>query len=295
MFIDEYLRALEASLDKPDWLNTDRPGRREQYVAQERFTREIIRRAEVFVCSPLTIETAGDLAQYQAPKLREHAQHMHLPAYETWVDFSAVRPVGGIGRRTAAIFAGDRSAKNVLSGEMIIVSDLGDGLAQIFGRFDLSRGVLFEPVPGDENPVEHYRKRGGNPEQLIAAVWSAICLINTPRLSILEPVDLTRLNKARARSGKPPLLQHKIVRIAIDRGEVGPSVSLPGGERALHHVRAFLRLKRGRVELVRPHWRGNPRFGVIKHRYVAFRAEDEAGPWMGGPPAPPQIIKEFVD
>lgn len=60
--------------------------------------------------------------------------------------------------------------------------------------------------------------------------------------------------------------------------------------RSTSAIRAYLRIVRGKVQLISPHLRGNPLFGVIKHRYVALRAEDEPGPWQGGPMPSPKII-----
>ena len=108
--------------------------------------------------------------------------------------------------------------------------------------------------------------------------------------------DHSTLNRARMRLKRPPILSYNDVRIMIDRGALGLGEQLSEtGGRALHHVRAFLRIQRGRVQLVRPHWRGNPRFGVIRHRYIALRAEDEPGSWQGGPLPGPHMIDELTD
>jgi hypothetical protein len=41
-----------------------------------------------------------------------------------------------------------------------------------------------------------------------------------------------------------------------------------GSPRALHFVRAHLRLRLGRVELVRPHWRGDAQLGIKRPAYL---------------------------
>ena len=69
----------------------------------------------------------------------------------------------------------------------------------------------------------------------------------------------------------------------------------PTERRALHHVRSHLRIRRGAVELVRPHWRGDPEHGVRLHRHVVTRAEDEPGAWKGGPLPAPRILHEMED
>jgi hypothetical protein len=123
-----------------------------------------------------------------------------------------------------------------------------------------------------------------DPVPLGLFIGAALALINTPRLSDIRDSVLGRLNRKRDLKGLPPIMEHKIVRLRIDRGEMGIGIQKSATEgRSLHHVRAFMRIKRGRIEIVRPHWRGNPKFGVIQHRYIAVREEDDAGPWMGGP------------
>lgn len=293
MLIDEYLENCRALIASPDrsWAGATRVDQ-DRHLEAERHTAECLIKAQPFVLSPLTISTAADLAKYQRDKMRDHAQYMHLPAYETWIDLTAERPDGALpGGRTGVLIIGDQKTGSILRGEMLITTYLRDlGWAQLAGRFDLARSIMWQ-CAGDTHQDAAYRSRGGDPDQLIATVWAAIALINTPRLSILQPQDYTKLNKGRLLRGLPPLLKHLLVKIAIDRGEVGPSRATASTDsKALHHVRAFLRFKRGKVELVRPHWRGSPRFGVIKHRYIAFRAEDEKGDWKGPPPSAPTFI-----
>jgi len=295
MLIDEYLENTRALIASPHraWAG-ETMATRDRHMLAERHTEAMLLKAQPFVLSPLTISTAADLAKYQRPKMQEHAQYMHLPAYETWIDLTSNRPDGAIpGGRTGVLIIGDAESKNVTRGEMLVTTSIRDlGWAQLAGRFDLAKSDLWSGA-GDANQEAAYRARGGDPDQLIATVWAAIALINTPRLSILQPQDYSRLNKARQKRHLPPLLKYTLVRIAIDRGEVGPShKTAETDSKALHHVRAFLRFKRGKVELVRPHWRGNPKFGVIKHRYIAFRAEDEKGDWKGPPPDAPIIMQQ---
>lgn len=296
MLIDEYIANSRALIASPDrsWAGPDDISRA-RHLTAEKHTLDVLGRCQPFVLSPLTISTAADLARYQAKRLADGAQYLHLPAYETWLDLTAERPCGSAGGRTGILVIGNRDTKDILKGEMLITTYLQDGWAQLAGRFDLTQSLLWQSA-GDANQEVAYRRHGGDPALLISTVWAAIALINTPRLTVLTGVDIGKLNKRRAERMHPPILEYKLVTIQIDRGEVGPNIARDNdGGRALHHVRAFLRFKRGRVELVRPHMRGNPRFGVIKHRYIALRAEDEAGPWRGGPPPPPRIIKEFDD
>ena len=51
-----------------------------------------------------------------------------------------------------------------------------------------------------------------------------------------------------------------------------------GGERgpgmALHTVRAFWRFRLGKLEFVRPHWRGDPAYGVSRRVYRLLSPAD---------------------
>lgn len=52
-------------------------------------------------------------------------------------------------------------------------------------------------------------------------------------------------------------------------GEVGSAGESLTGQKALHFCRAHLRLRRGRVEIVSAHWRGDAALGVQRSRYRA--------------------------
>ncbi len=95
------------------------------------------------------------------------------------------------------------------------------------------------------------------------AFIGAIAMLATPALCDKRPVNLDRLNKSRARSGKPPLFSHDMMTIDLGRpSERGVKHSGDGHTRPHHFCRAFLRFRLGRMEMVRPHWRGNAAIGV---------------------------------
>jgi len=94
-----------------------------------------------------------------------------------------------------------------------------------------------------------------------------LAVLNAPKITQHSKSDLSKLNRARHKKKQLPLYEHKIVTI---RKEARDAVYTRAGEsngKRLHHVRAFVRLKNGRLELVRHHWRGNPKLGVISHDY----------------------------
>ncbi len=95
------------------------------------------------------------------------------------------------------------------------------------------------------------------------AFIGAIAMLATPALCTKRPVNLEKLNKSRARSGKPPLFSHDIMTIDLGRpSEAKAKYSGDGHTRPHHFCRAFLRFRLGKMEMVRPHWRGNAAVGV---------------------------------
>lgn len=120
---------------------------------------------------------------------------------------------------------------------------------------------------------------------------AACALIGTPRLTDLTLHDMSRVNKARLARERPALLSYQEVVLNLDDATRVKHPHVTGGDGvALHHVRSHLRLKMGRIEMVRPHWRGDPQRGIILHRHRVMRAEDEPGEWSGGALPPSEIL-----
>lgn len=303
MLIDEWLRTTEIEVQNPHavWGDESSPFAHHERLAQAKTTLAAMRRAQNFVMSPLVIETASSLGR-DLLAIERSAGHLFLPAETTWIDLTASPPAGGIkGARQGVLMIG--TGGSIQKGEALYIAYLrrapgheadwgGGGFLQVGVAFDLTKGTIARPIYGQQH--ELFRQSGGNLRTLAATLWSSIAILNTRRIASVHEAHLGKVNKARQKMGRPPILQYKIVQIQIDRDVATPSRAATTGETALHHVRAFLRIRRGKVELVRPHWRGNPRFGVIVHRYVALREEDEAGTWQGGPLPAKRIIKEML-
>jgi hypothetical protein len=269
-----------------------------------------IERAQRFVLSPLVVETAAQLAVPE--RIDAMRVNLFTPARLTWLEWSGQTPGGYAGgnRHGLLLIGSDMPGAQIHVGWGAYFLDTSSPAA----RRRASPLPLTYDFPADDRPLMEWilspldalGVRGlramTNPEmllaidlrQLAAFAAAALAIINTPRLSFQVDHRRDAINAGRDRRGAPAYLSYKEVRIAIDRGTlgIGGRMSTTHG-RALHHVRAFLRLKRGKVELVSPHWRGNPRFGVVIHRYLAFRAEDEPGPWKGGPLPAPVRIKQM--
>ena len=87
-----------------------------------------------------------------------------------------------------------------------------------------------------------------------------------------QPAELERLNHARRRSGKLPLLEHIEVRAPIALPYQGPVPLGSGTTRRrgprLHHVRGHIARRGDKVFWRLPHLRGNARFGMVQSRTV---------------------------
>lgn len=86
-------------------------------------------------------------------------------------------------------------------------------------------------------------------------------------------VDHSRLNAARARSGRPALLNHVELAMALFASGASQRAGGAGARHAprLHHVRGHLVRRENRVFWRSPHLRGDPGRGAVKSRTVAVR------------------------
>jgi hypothetical protein len=94
-----------------------------------------------------------------------------------------------------------------------------------------------------------------------------------------RPASLERLNNARARAGKPPLLEHIEVSSPLARDSYPPAGDLgPSWRRTprLHHVRGHLMRRGSQMYWRVPHLRGHARFGAIQSRTVTWTIDRPA-------------------
>lgn len=93
-------------------------------------------------------------------------------------------------------------------------------------------------------------------------------MIQQPRILDCTPVvHDERLQKSRAKSRKLPLFEYRNVTVHVTRRERQAQAAAEEHERRtgrrLHHVRAFYRVKMGKIERVCAHWRGDAGLGVV--------------------------------
>jgi hypothetical protein len=96
-------------------------------------------------------------------------------------------------------------------------------------------------------------------------------LLGAPDLLPCQTVDHERLNRARCKAGKPPLLEHIEVTAPIEKPRLQTPAWTGGSGRArprLHHVRGHLVRRDSTVFWRSPHLRGSGRLGRIRTRTV---------------------------
>lgn len=256
-----------------------------------------IAKSQRFVLSPLSKATIDDLAD---PKiLNASRDYLFLPAERVWIEWHDDRVIfPGAGRMGVLLeavhtFRPDMPYSLTMGRASLYLPGAPGSpvpFRQVGGMFDFpteGSALRFKDVAGFEGVDED-----------IAGAWvcAALCLINTPRIADVRPHDHSKLNRARLRKGKPPVLDWGEVHIRIDAGALGRGDQRsPTEQRAQHHVRTHLRIRLGAVELVRPHWRGDPQYGVRLHRHVVSRTEDEPGAWKGGPLPSPRVLRELEE
>lgn len=94
----------------------------------------------------------------------------------------------------------------------------------------------------------------------------------SPKVYERDEVSMAKLNKKRVRAGKPSLCDHTVIRVTAEPPQRGVRVTDTGavaehGKKRLHPVRFFTRIKGGKLETVRPHWRGDASLGTKSGNY----------------------------
>lgn len=102
-----------------------------------------------------------------------------------------------------------------------------------------------------------------------AYVMAVIGLLNARNAVETETVDHSRMNRARIRRGKPPFLEHKVLKIAQRQVTRVPGDRDHGPHAAmrLHFVRGHFKSRRSGVYFWNPHARGDAAKGRVEKDY----------------------------
>lgn len=149
-----------------------------------------------------------------------------------------------------------------------------------FGSLPSVGRISFDVSGLDDETGLDVAFRGGDgfePAAFTFRLYALLALINTPRIigrqQHMPHAGLER--RLRARSGvigSFPLRAWTEIALSVSRPpeDLSDDDSREAhltGQRALHFCRAHLRVRLGRVEFVRPHWRGDASLGIKRSRY----------------------------
>lgn len=192
-----------------------------------------------------------------------------LPAPRTWIEFA----VPGEGRVALLLeeFSDTEATVQVLgSDDAAIRSTRWPNPVCLLplrgnpnlGRWQPSSSTLL---------IDGHRQFG----QVVTTLYGFLAMINTPRV-IMRRQHMPhrglerRLVAARGALGSWPLQGWSEIRLEVRPPDISEEEHEAHftGAKALHFVRAHLRIRLGRLELVSAHWRGDGALGIKQSRYV---------------------------
>ena len=107
------------------------------------------------------------------------------------------------------------------------------------------------------NAISDCEGEGGFVEGLLAT-------LNSRNLSsVSEPCDMSKINKARRRMGRPELLSFRTVRLSLSRGVERRRGQGTGDPLPLHMVRGHFKVRKSGIYWWSPFWRGDAAIGVV--------------------------------
>jgi len=218
-----------------------------------------------------------------------------LPQYPCWVEFEAdvndvfakigflfVEPLHGLLMYTS------EGKRNTFPIHSIFNDQLGTDTVSEFidkiTRQPVENGRLLKPVVCLTQDVKNVKDGNSVLQLLMDIVSTVLVLMKSPKvISSRTFTPDEKKNRHNISHGRPAMMSYRDVVLSVDTreairdgavyrsaGEKAPASSTGAGK-ALHHVRPFWRTKRGKLELVRGHWRGNPDLGIIKHNYQVVK------------------------
>lgn len=216
------------------------------------------------------IRDGGLLRADESGNCQQISDTAFLPAEKTWMEFRLPDT-----QHRIALFAEDmrNGQARITAFFDIVCNHLGS--VDIFGDgYTIREGKHYFPVAiVPETLEDHERAKRG----YLALVHMLLLIINTPKLigrrQHMPHRGLEkRLLAKRKTLGNFPLQAWTEIKLEItpprDASGDGTHEAHLTGERALHFCRAHLRVRRGRIEHVRGHWRGDASLGVKRSRYT---------------------------
>lgn len=212
--------------------------------------------AHAFECTAV-VEAAASIVEGFASPERLPGRFCFLPAPQTWIEFIEPR------RRVRVGFLLRQDGPDVA--EVSIISYTGSaGLARLGLRDEF----------GDFAKKSDCEIQESAAASVLLFIVALLAMINSPRVigrrSHLPHAGLQRrLARAAGTKGKFPLRPWTeiLLKVAPPYGASNPSSARLVGAKALHFCRSHLRIRLGKLEWVRSHWRGNAERGICRADY----------------------------
>lgn len=140
-------------------------------------------------------------------------------------------------------------------------------------------GPLIIPVTKDPIWTDGEDEDIDDHSKFCRSTLAALAIINTPRVigrhEHRPHAGLQReINRWSGTANKPIVSSWTEIRLHVTPPtETGEHTAPLTGERARHYCRGFLRIRLGKLELVRPHWRGNADMGIRWGRYTVMKPD----------------------
>lgn len=205
-----------------------------------------------------------------------------LPAPKTWIEISVFCGDVGIARMGVLLEQVEVDDRPYCAAVSLVLFYTGTGhlAGRTFFR-SANVGVLMLSGAGAtlRSPIntdgEFSKSIVGADMAIIKQLYAFLALINTPRIvgrtTHMPHAGLQRrIARSRGMVGKFPLKAWTEIKLDITPPPLSPGdveIRL-SGRKALHFCRSHLRIRNGRLERVRAHWRGDPALGMKRTRYA---------------------------
>ncbi|MGE0294427.1 MAG: hypothetical protein AB7P97_18905 [Hyphomonadaceae bacterium] len=237
---------------------------------------QILAEASRFVIAPDALALLNEInASTSAESFHAARMHCVAPAYRTWIEWFCPKR----GARAGFLLEGEDPDRPAVRGRacMVVASRTVNGdrvPAHLMCSWDMpSNGPAMRIETANLPDVSALLPNLSQDfqEDLVQILITALALIASPRLARTTPVDLSLVNRKRRRLGRDELLEHSEISLTLDAAQSAADrvrSNQGGASRAFHHVRAHFRFKRGRIELVRHHTRGDKSLGETRQRFT---------------------------
>ncbi|MGF3026934.1 hypothetical protein ACQVP2_29470 [Methylobacterium aquaticum] len=222
---------------------------------------------------PLICQLASDV-----DRITDGPATSFLPAPRFWAERRNTHHRGGMGMLIE--HTGEPDVVNLTTfhdgPEQDALGETGRFVVRLTGD-----GAGLIPQAGDECDAG-WNSGGFGPQNLLPAL---LLVINSPRVIARETQPPHRglekdLRAARREGARFKLLPWTKIRLNITppaaSGETGEGGERITGAKALHFCRSHIRVRLGRLEIVKAHWRGDPELGIRRPTYAVTGEQTSA-------------------